>query len=98
MGEVLKHGLNSSKYVTGEQGGRRRDTAVEVPDVELPEYFDDSNDPEVFYGFSDDECDPVLQIGGEERVYEWALPPEVEHLFNSDSDESNFEGFEEDER
>ena len=98
MEEVLKQGLSSSRCGAGRQGGRQGDTPMEVPDVELPDFFDDNNDPEVFYGFSEDECDPELQTGSEERVYEWVLPLEVEHLFNSDSDDSEFEGFEEGER
>lgn len=72
---------------------------MEVPNVELPDFFDDSNDPEVFYGFSEDECVPELAAsGGVEGVCEWVLPSEVDHLFNSDSDDTEFEGFEEDER
>lgn len=99
MEEVFKQGLNGSRCGVGRLGGRRGDTPMEVPDVELPDFFDDSNDPEVFYGFSEDECDPELdENGGLERVCEWVLPPEVEPLFNSDSDETEFEGFEEDER
>ena len=97
MEEELKQGLASSKCVLEKQGGRWVDTPMEVPDVDLPEVFDGSNDPEVFYGFSEDECDPQIQIGVE-RVSECALPPEVEHLFNSNSDDSEFEGFKMDKR
>ena len=98
--EVFKQGLNSSKCGVGRLGGRRGDTPIEVPDVELPDFFDDSNDLEVFYGFSEDECDTEIAEKGTsvERVHEYVLPLEVKHLFNSDSDDMEFEGFEEDER
>ena len=67
-----------------------------VPDRELPSYFDDSNDPEVFYGFSDSECE--LEPQDEERSYHWELDSDMEQYFNSGSDESTFEGFDMNER
>ena len=97
--EVFKQGLSTSKCGVGRAGGRRGDTPTEVPDVELPDFFDDSNDPEVFYGFSEDECHPELAGDSSvDRVCVWVLPSEVEDLFNSDSDDTDFEGFDEDER
>ena len=68
-----------------------------VPEVELPLFFDDSNDPDVFYGFSDSECE--LDPPDREKDYHrWKIDSDMEEYFNSSGDESNFEGFDMDER